>query len=107
MGIRVADIVLHHAKHIVRRHKRSDQFLHQASSTTTTTLDVPKGCFAVYVGEEEEKTKRFVIPVSYLNRPSFQDLLSKAAEEFGFDYHQVGGLRIPCSERHFIDLLHR
>ncbi|PQQ01342.1 auxin-induced protein 15A-like [Prunus yedoensis var. nudiflora] len=86
MGIRLADIVLHHAKHIVRRHK---------------------SCFAVYVGEEEEKTKRIVIPVSYLNRPSFQDLLSKAAEEFGFDHHRVGGLRIPCSERHFIDLLHR
>ena len=85
MGIRVADIVVHHAKQIVRRHKRSQQhskyqILYQplASTTTaTTTLDVPKGYFTVYVGEEDEKKKQFVIPVSYLNHPSFQDLLSK------------------------------
>ncbi|CAN6555312.1 unnamed protein product [Malus baccata var. baccata] len=113
MGIRVADIVLHHAKQIVRRHKRSQHFKYHflytplaSTITATTTLDVPKGCFAVYVGEEDEEKKRFVIPVSYLNHPSFQDLLSQAAEEFGFD-HQVGGLRIPCSERHFTDLTFR
>jgi SAUR family protein len=27
--------------------------------------------------------KRFVVPVSYLDQPSFQDLLRKAEEEFG------------------------
>ncbi|KAL6269922.1 hypothetical protein ACE6H2_026833 [Prunus campanulata] len=109
MGIRVTDIVFHHAKQIVRRRKRPHQsfkyrFSYQASTTMTTTLDVPKGYFAVYVGEEDEKKKRFVIPISYLNHPSFQDFLSEAAEEFGVD-HQVGGLRIPCSENHFICLI--
>ncbi|KHN13733.1 Auxin-induced protein 15A [Glycine soja] len=44
--------------------------------------------------------KRFVIPVSYLNQPSFQDLLSEAEEEFGYD-HPMGGLTIACSEDTF------
>ncbi|KAK2665483.1 hypothetical protein Ddye_004057 [Dipteronia dyeriana] len=56
---------------------------------------VPKGHFAVYVGETERK--RFVVPISYLKHPSFQKLLSQAAEEFGFD-HPMGGLTFPCSE---------
>ncbi|WVZ02724.1 hypothetical protein V8G54_023530 [Vigna mungo] len=56
--------------------------------------NIPKGYFAVKVGE---KQNRFVIPISYLNQPSFQDLLSQAEEEFGYD-HPMGGLTIPCSE---------
>ncbi|KAG5239059.1 SAUR auxin-responsive protein [Salix suchowensis] len=62
-------------------------------------LDVPKGFLAVYVGETEKK--RFVVPVSYLKQPSFQDLLRKAEEEFGFD-HPMGGLTIPCAEEIFL-----
>ncbi|KAG4967873.1 hypothetical protein AAZX31_12G118700 [Glycine max] len=65
--------------------------VNQASSKA---IHVPKGYLAVYVGEN---MKRFVIPVSYLNQPSFQDLLSQAEEEFGYD-HPMGGLAIPCSE---------
>ncbi|CAJ1933679.1 unnamed protein product [Sphenostylis stenocarpa] len=61
---------------------------------TSKSEDIPKGFFAVYVGE---KPKRFVIPISYLNQPLFQDLLSQAKEEFGYD-HPMGGLTIPCSE---------
>lgn len=89
------------AKHILRR---SSLFTTQAAATS---LDVPKGYFAVYVGEGEKK--RFVIPVSLLNRPSFQELLSIAEEEFGFT-HPMGGLTIPCTEDMFIDItsgLHR
>ncbi|CAA2988708.1 auxin-responsive SAUR21-like, partial [Olea europaea subsp. europaea] len=62
--------------------------------------DVPKGYIAVYVGEI--KKKRFVIPISYLNRPSFQDLLHQVEEEFGFDHPIRGGLTIPCNEDVFI-----
>ncbi|GMN55820.1 hypothetical protein TIFTF001_024931 [Ficus carica] len=40
---------------------------------------------------------RLVIPVTYLNQPSFQELLSQAEEEFGFE-HPMGGLTIPCKE---------
>ena len=62
--------------------------------------NVPKGYFAVYVGEVQKK--RFVVPISYLN-PSFQNLLSQAEEQFGFD-HPMGGLTIPCTEEAFINL---
>ncbi|KAL8060277.1 hypothetical protein ABFX02_02G014900 [Erythranthe guttata] len=63
--------------------------------------EVPKGHFTVYVGESEKK--QFVIPLSYLNNPSFQELLCQAEEEFGF-HHSMGGLTIPCTEELFIDL---
>ncbi|KAL2984903.1 hypothetical protein AAZX31_12G117400 [Glycine max] len=71
--------------------------LFAANHASSKAVDAPKGYLAVYVGE---KMKRFVIPVSYLNRPSFQDLLSEAEEEFGYD-HPMGGLTIPCSEDTF------
>ncbi|CAN1218632.1 Auxin-responsive protein SAUR21 [Linum perenne] len=65
----------------------------------TIPCNVPKGFLAVYVGEKHKK--RFVVPLSYLSQPLFQDLLSMAEEEFGFD-HSMGGLTIPCSEETFI-----
>ncbi|KHN29233.1 Indole-3-acetic acid-induced protein ARG7 [Glycine soja] len=65
-----------------------------ANQASSKVLDAPKGYLAVYVGE---KMKRFVIPMSYLNQPSFQDLLSRAEEEFGYD-HPMGGLTIPFSK---------
>ncbi|KAI5313945.1 hypothetical protein L3X38_043121 [Prunus dulcis] len=43
---------------------------------------LPKGYFAVYVGESQKK--RFMIPISYLNEPLFLDLLNQAEEEFGY-----------------------
>ncbi|KAG0496882.1 hypothetical protein HPP92_001414 [Vanilla planifolia] len=56
-------------------------------------VDVPKGHFAVYVGE---KRSRFIVPISLLARPEFQSLLRLAEEEFGFD-HELG-ITIPCEE---------
>ncbi|XP_011088521.1 auxin-induced protein 15A [Sesamum indicum] len=81
------------------------QMLRRSLSTerrsSSSGTQVPKGHFAVYVGESEKK--RFVIPMSYLNHPSFQDLLCQAEEEFGF-HHPMGGLTIPCSEDLFVDI---
>ncbi|EOA22826.1 hypothetical protein CARUB_v10003544mg, partial [Capsella rubella] len=54
----------------------------------------------------ESLKKRYVVPVSYLNQPSFQALLSKSEEEFGFD-HPMGGLTIPCPEDTFINVTSR
>ncbi|XP_038694894.1 auxin-induced protein 15A-like [Tripterygium wilfordii] len=68
-----------------------------------TSIDVPKGFLAIYVGSETQK-KRFVVPVSYLKQPSFLDFLSKAEEEFGYN-HSMGGLTIPCTEGTFIDVI--
>ncbi|WZZ77031.1 hypothetical protein YC2023_088401 [Brassica napus] len=94
---------------VPRMLQSSKQILRQAkmfssSSSSSSYLEVPKGYLAVYVGER--KMKRFVVPISYLNQPSFQDLLRRAEEEFGFD-HPMGGLTIPCSEETFINLASR
>ena len=56
-------------------------------------LNVPKGHFVVYVGENRV---RYVVPISFLTRPEFQLLLQQAEEEFGFDHDM--GLTIPCEE---------
>ncbi|KAK7258013.1 hypothetical protein RIF29_32390 [Crotalaria pallida] len=74
-----------------------------ASQASSKVVDVPKGYVAVYVGENQ---KRFVIPISHLNQPSFQDLLRQAEEEFGYD-HPMGGLTIPCREDVFLDITSR
>ncbi|TYH34254.1 hypothetical protein ES332_D13G115200v1 [Gossypium tomentosum] len=93
MAIRVPRIML--AKQILGRSKL---FANQAASNST---DVPKGYITVYVGESQKK--RFIVPISSLNRFSFQKLLSIAEEEFGFN-HPMGGLTIPCREEVFVDL---
>ncbi|PSS12038.1 Auxin-induced protein like [Actinidia chinensis var. chinensis] len=96
MAIRMPRII--HTKQILRRSSSA------VSKGLSATVDVPKGYLAIYVGESEKK--RFVVPISYLNQPSFQDLLSQAEEEFGYD-HPMGGLTIPCKEDIFIDLTSR
>ncbi|XP_016437292.1 auxin-responsive protein SAUR22-like [Nicotiana tabacum] len=74
------------------------QFHKLHSILTRNHSDVPKGHFAVYVGETEKK--RYVVPIAYLNQASFQELLLKAEEEFGFQ-HPMGGLTLPCNENAF------
>lgn len=56
----------------------------------------PKGHFVVYVGNE---MTRFVVPTSYLKNPLFQQLLNKAAEEYGFDNQTK--IVLPCDESSF------
>ena len=75
--------------------------LTRSLSASKAPLEIPKGYFAVYVGKSQKK--RFLIPISYLNEPTFLDLLSQAEEEFGYD-HPMGGITIPCSEHTFLDL---
>ncbi|XVF67853.1 hypothetical protein PTKIN_Ptkin10aG0155100 [Pterospermum kingtungense] len=86
---------LMHAKNVLRQSK-----LFAGSNQ----MEVPKGYVAVYVGESQKK--RFVVPISFLNKPSFQKLLNIAEEEFGFN-HPMGGLTIPCREELFIDVTSR
>ena len=75
--------------------------LFAANQVSSKAGDAPKGYLAVYVGD---KMRRFMIPVSYLNQPSFQELLSQAEEEFGYD-HPTGGLTIPCKENEFLSII--
>ncbi|KAI3989499.1 hypothetical protein MKX01_022774 [Papaver californicum] len=100
MGIRLRSMILQ-SKQIL---KLQSLLTRNQLSTTTPVVDVPKGHCAIYVGETE--MKRFLVPVSYLNHPLFQILLSRAEEEFGFD-HPMGGLTIPCKEAAFLDLTSR
>ncbi|KAL9354315.1 hypothetical protein Peur_052285 [Populus x canadensis] len=86
--------VIHNARKILR---------HQ-SLPSRNHSDVPRGHIAVYVGEFQKK--RFEVPISYINHPSFLALLNRAEEEFGFS-HPMGGLTIPCKEDAFIDLTSR
>ncbi|XP_054793184.1 protein SMALL AUXIN UP-REGULATED RNA 12 [Prosopis cineraria] len=62
-------------------------------------VDVPKGHFVIYVGENRS---RYVVPISLLSRPEFQSLLLQAEEAFGFENHR--GLTIPCDEDVFESL---
>ncbi|KAF3435824.1 hypothetical protein FNV43_RR22916 [Rhamnella rubrinervis] len=66
--------------------------------------DIPKGYIAVYVGECQKK--RFVIPISSLKEPPFQELLSQAGEEFHHDY-PMGCVTISCHEDVFFNLISR
>ncbi|KAI4382030.1 hypothetical protein MLD38_008042 [Melastoma candidum] len=63
---------------------------------------VPRGFLAVYVGQDG---RRFLIPAKYLSMPDFRGLMEKAEEEFGFQ--QEGGLRFPCEEEDFEEILSR
>ncbi|KAF6144087.1 hypothetical protein GIB67_007548 [Kingdonia uniflora] len=69
----------------------------------SSAVDIPKEML-VYVGENEKK--QFVVPVSYLNHPSFHEMLSQAEEEFGFE-HPMGGLTILCKVSAFVALTSR
>ncbi|PON39750.1 Small auxin-up RNA [Parasponia andersonii] len=84
-----------HSKKALRR---SLSGIKEVSLKSTT---IPKGYFAVYVGVDQKK--RYVLPLSYLNESAFQELLSMAEEEFGYN-HPMGSLTIPCREDIFIDL---
>ncbi|RXI00422.1 hypothetical protein DVH24_037970 [Malus domestica] len=97
MGFRLPAVLP--AKKLLRR-----SFSNTTRGASTNLVDVPKGYFAVYVGENEKQ--RYVIPVSFLNEPEFQDLVSQAEEEFGFD-HPMGGLTIPCRQDAFLHLTSR
>ena len=83
---------------------QAKQILKLQSLLSRNQAEVPKGHFAIYVGEV--KKKRYVVPISYLNHPLFISLLCQAEEDFGFN-HPMGGLTIPCEEHAFLDVTFR
>ncbi|XP_059637745.1 protein SMALL AUXIN UP-REGULATED RNA 12 [Cornus florida] len=82
-------------KHIVKRCSKRQG----CDDEEGLPVDVPKGHFVVYVGENRS---RYIVPIAFLSRPEFQSLLRQAEEEFGFDHDM--GLTIPCEERVFQSL---
>lgn len=62
--------------------------------------DVPRGHFAVYVGENRS---RYIVPISWLGHPRFQCLLRRAEEEYGFSHGT--GITLPCEEVVFRSLI--
>ncbi|XP_058733967.1 auxin-responsive protein SAUR32-like [Vicia villosa] len=71
-------------------------------------MKVKKGCVAVQVGSEEQgdatvtDSQRFLIPISYLYHPLFNNLLDMAYESYGYNTH--GPLKLPCSVDDFLHL---
>ncbi|KAL4186544.1 hypothetical protein AMTRI_Chr09g14610 [Amborella trichopoda] len=83
---RILEIARKWQKQAMRQRKRT--------SLKTTSEEVgpvaDEGHFVIYTTDGS----RFVIPLAFLNRPIFRELLLMAKEEFGF----VGSnpLRVPC-----------
>ncbi|CAI0438327.1 unnamed protein product [Linum tenue] len=69
---------------------------------------VPKGHIAVYLlggdDHQQQQSRRFVVPISYVNHPMFGELLDMAEAEFGFN-HPMGALTLPCDEDSFLHLI--
>uniref|UniRef100_J3MHB7 Auxin-responsive protein n=1 Tax=Oryza brachyantha TaxID=4533 RepID=J3MHB7_ORYBR len=74
---------------IVRLQQLLKKWKKLATAPGKSGSGVPKGSFAVYVGEEMRRGGG-----PYFNHPLFGELLREAEEEFGFRHE--GALRIPC-----------
>lgn len=71
----------------------TEQTHEEVCDSTPVPEDVKEGHFAV-IAVKGEKSKRFVVNLSYLTHPMFLRLLEQAAEEYGFDHE--GALTVPC-----------
>ncbi|KAJ1702011.1 hypothetical protein LUZ63_001790 [Rhynchospora breviuscula] len=99
-------------KFFQRMWRKLGQELGTASSTATyqsinnkkvgypIPKDVPKGHMVVYVGQQ---LIRYVIRISFLKHPLFQELLELAHKEYGFS--GGSGLCIPCDEDVFLGVI--
>ncbi|KAL6888518.1 hypothetical protein ACP4OV_009544 [Aristida adscensionis] len=95
---KIRDIV--RLQQLLRKWKRLALAPKGGKGSSSNSHGVPKGFFAVCVGEE---MKRFVIPTEYLGHWAFEGLLKEAEEEFGFEHK--GALRIPCDVEVFEGIL--
>ncbi|KAM7502164.1 hypothetical protein LguiB_001068 [Lonicera macranthoides] len=80
-----------------RRNSSSSSFytnkFEPARDSGNVSNDVKEGHFAV-IAVNEDEYKKFIVPLSYLNHPTFLNLLEQSAEEYGFDHG--GALVVPC-----------
>ncbi|CAL5212579.1 unnamed protein product [Lathyrus oleraceus] len=105
MGFLLLLKIIQHAKQKLRLRSKQYSRHHFSGQCSKKIVHVPKGHFAVYVGDkDDEYMRRFVVPISYLKQPMFQALLSRAEEEFGFE-HPMGNIVIPCPIYYFVTLI--
>nr|GMD22667.1 auxin-responsive protein SAUR50-like [Ipomoea batatas] len=97
-GMNLKTMVQMFQKSFLPAEKRSkssvDHFDEFENSKDNVANDVKEGHFAVMAVDNDEKLKRFIVPLSCLAHPSFLRLLEKAAEEYGFEHE--GALMLPC-----------
>lgn len=98
--------ILKRCSSLGRRQQQQQQdgydYEHEEEETAGLPSDVPRGHFAVYVGE---RRRRFVVPLALLDLPEFRSLLRRAEEEFGFAGAGAGGILVlPCEEVAFRSL---
>lgn len=87
--------------------KVTDMHFHQEEEDTgesRSSSRTPRGHFVVYVGTNK-KLERFVVPTRFLKSPSFQTLLEKAAEEFGYAEAYQNKIVLPCDVSSFRSLV--
>ncbi|XP_066378389.1 protein SMALL AUXIN UP-REGULATED RNA 16-like [Miscanthus floridulus] len=85
-----------------QQHSGEEDYNEEEDEAMGLPSDVPRGHFAVYVGELR---RRFVVPIALLDRPEFRSLLRRAEEEFGFAGAGAGGILVlPCEEVAFRSL---
>ncbi|XP_031123307.1 auxin-responsive protein SAUR71-like [Ipomoea triloba] len=95
-GMNLKTMVQMFQKSFLADHQRSspNHFDEFENSKDNVANDVKEGHFAVMAVDNDEKLKRFIVPLSCLTHPSFLRLLEKAAEEYGFEHE--GALMLPC-----------
>jgi SAUR family protein len=92
--------ILRRCSSLGRRHQQQQNGYEEEEEGLPS--DVPRGHFAVYVGE---RRRRFVVPLALLDLPEFRSLLRRAEEEFGFAGAGAGGILVlPCEEVAFRSL---
>jgi len=74
-----------------QQHSGYEEYNEEEEEASGLPSDVPRGHFAVYVGE---RRRRFVVPIALLDRPEFRSLLRRAEEEFGFAGAGPGGILV-------------
>ncbi|EOA22376.1 hypothetical protein CARUB_v10003007mg [Capsella rubella] len=84
--------------------KVTDMHFHQEQEEGKTYSKTPRGHFVVYVGTYKN-LERFVIPTRFLKNPSFQKLLDKSAEEFGYGEAYRNKIVLPCDVSSFRSLV--
>nr|GMD24088.1 auxin-responsive protein SAUR50-like [Ipomoea batatas]GME07514.1 auxin-responsive protein SAUR50-like [Ipomoea batatas]GME21801.1 auxin-responsive protein SAUR50-like [Ipomoea batatas] len=92
-GMNLKTVVQMFQKSFLLSKRSSSNHFDEFEDSKDVANDVKEGHFAV-MAVDDEKLKRFIVPLSCLTHPTFLRLLEKAAEEYGFEHE--GALMLPC-----------